>query len=260
MGPVKLVTDSSANAPPLTLCHENCQVLPIKFRIGNRLLEDTPDAAEFLYMSIASGGPLASSAPALLDYLGCLAAGDDLLFVTPAREFSAMHRAASMAAEIAGRPVEVVDSRTAGVATLLVADATLSLLDAGADVTEAADGAREVAGRTEMAAALPGALPPGGDSPGPYRSLVRLRGGAAIASPDDDGEVIADPISRLRTEWLEDGGWNADRTAVFHSGAPGLAAELAERLGCDAPVGRLSPALGQLAGLGSVGIAWTRRG
>ncbi len=235
-------------------------------------MEDTPEAAEELYTSIAAGDQLVSAPPALLDYLGHAGGAHEVLVITPAREFAPMHTAAKTAAAISSWPFEVVDSRTAGAAEYLVVEATLRVIEQGAGAAEAAELARDLALRTELVAALPDAGPGTGvgtvepsrsrrqPGPAPMRSLVRIRNGAAITDPGDEESDIDDPISRLRSEWLEDGGWNADMTVVFHSGAPLLASELATRLGCDARIGRLSPSLGQLTGIGCIGIAWTRRG
>jgi fatty acid-binding protein DegV len=266
---VVLVTDSSACLPPALFYQSNVRVLPIRILLAHGDLKDTPDAIDLVYRALLSEDTVTSGPPTLVDYLQGIEEQnfDEAIILTPAREFSGMHRLADVAAKLSDRPTEVVDTRSAGAAHCLVALATLRAVNDGAGAREAAAVAREVAARTELVAALPDPESVPRDVGFPLSELANMRGtthprfrirdGAVIPLLDENGS--SDALAGLKNVWSELGGPEAEENLIFHGAAEPRAEELRELLGCAAPIVPFSPALALQTGVGCVGVAWTRR-
>src|SRR5688572_23475110 len=102
MRSVALVTDSSACVPLDLPDVERIRVLPIQIHLRSGDISDaTEGAADLVYEALARGEPVKSSAPTTLEYLTAMeeAPADSVLVITPAAEFTGMHRNAAVAAE-----------------------------------------------------------------------------------------------------------------------------------------------------------------
>src|SRR5579884_3160150 len=122
-----IVTDSSACLPPRVARELGVRIVPIGivFGQGDDARDDTVDP-ERVHRALARHQPVKSVPPSALDYLSAIEAspeGHDVVVLTPATEFTVMCRTAQLAAGLADRPVEVVDTRTAASAQGLVVEA-----------------------------------------------------------------------------------------------------------------------------------------
>jgi fatty acid-binding protein DegV len=264
---VVLVTDSSACLPPALFYHANVRVVPIRIILPNGTVKETAQSIDEIYRAMAAPGTVTSSPPTLADYLGAIEGDgfEEALVLTPATEFTCMHRVASMAASLSARPVEVVDTRTVAAAQCLVAAAALEAIAAGAGVAEAAETARDAARRTELVAALPelGSMPrtaefaakePSGQRRG--HPLLRFVDGVIVPLPE--AESSGAELDVLEAAWSACGGPHADETVIFHGASEPLARELSSLLGGTAEIVSFSPALALQMGVGCVGAAWTK--
>ena len=264
--PVAVVTDSSACLPPDLARAHGIEVLPIAIHLGDDDLHDgVPAAAERVYRALRAGEPVKSSAPSPDEYLAAIEGGEDVLVVTPATEFTGMHRSASLAAELSSARVVVHDSRTAAAAQGLVVLAAAVAARGGLEA--AARAAEEATARAELVAALDGLehISRSGRVPAFALGLAR-RLGVRPVFRFRDGEVdrvgvprsLEASIDRIAREWASRGGPDASRGAVFHAAAPERAEALRARLGGSPLEVEFSPSMGIHTGPGVVGAAWLR--
>lgn len=264
-----IVTDSSACLPDRVARQLGVRVVPIGivFGHGPDARDDTVDP-ERVHRALARHQPVKSVAPSALDYLSAIEASPadhHVLVLTPATEFTVMCRTAQLAAGLADRPVDVVDTRTAASAQGLVVEAAARAAGSGQSPDEVVAAALDAARRAHLVAALQtlDTLEEGGLVPSPSLEAAR-RSGASPMFSFRDGTV--DPVGRdadgdlaraLVGEWERRGGPEGTGTTVFHAGALRVAQRLRAALG--APVGppaRFSPAMTLHTGVGLVGIAW----
>src|SRR5919197_164612 len=221
-----VVTDSSACLPRRESEGIGIRVLPIELFIGGQEFHGDDDLAdEAVAQALAREEPIKSSAPSVSAYLSAVeeAPTDEVVVLTPAREFTRMHDNASVAATDLAR------------AELVAALASLETLQASGRV---------------QAGALTLAKHMG------IRPVFRLHDGRVerIGVPRDEDAAIR-RIARAAISH----GFAADADAVLmHVADRELAERLREELGCDAPIARFSPAMAAHTGLGLVGVAWLR--
>ena len=265
---VTLITDSSACLPQSLIERHDIRIVPILLQIGSREFRDGVDLRpEAVYRALEDGVPVKSSAPSPLDYLEAIEAaeGSSVLVVTPATEFTRMHRHASLAAELAGRDVRVVDSRSATAGHGLVVLSAAEALASGAPVEEAVAAAARAAARTELVACLDSleflrqsgrvpALAVGLANHLGVRPCFRMRDGTAERLGLPRSEEAA--LQRIARQWRAGGGRTARRSAVFHAARPDRAERLAAMLGGVSFVTEFSAAMGIHTGPGVVGVAW----
>jgi DegV family protein with EDD domain len=245
-------------------------VVPISVQIADQEYRDGVDLdPQALYRALRDGTPVKSAAPSPLDYLDAIQAAGErpVVVVTPAQEFTRMHRNALLGAELAQRPVAVVDSRAAAAAHGLVVLAAAEALAAGGGLDDAVAAAEEASGAAELVAAIEsldqlrasGRVPAvtlGLASRLGVRPVFRMRAGSAerVALPRSEEAALR----RVVLEWRSGGGPAAGRAAVFHAGRPEQASRLAERLGVETIVSEFSAAMAIHTGPGAVGVAWLR--
>jgi DegV family protein with EDD domain len=266
-----LITDSSACIPRAVLRRFGITVVPIQVVVGGEEFRDGVDLdRRKLYRALERGMAVKSSAPSPLDYLDAIeAVPEDAtpVVVTPAAEFTRMNANAAHAAELAGRRVTVVDSRsaTAGHGLVVLAAAEAGRSGSVDDVVAAAE---DAAGRAELVACLESLehLRQSGHLPAMaiglanhlgVRPVFRMRDGTAerLALPRSEGSALA----RVVSEWRAGGGPRAQAAAVFHAGRPERAATLAELLGGRASfITEFSAAMAIHTGPGVTGVAWLR--
>ena len=268
--PVALITDSSACLPPSVRRRYDVGVVPILVQIDGEEFRDGVDLdPSALYRAVEEGTPVKSAAPSPLDYLDAIeAAGDGpVVVVTPAEEFTRMHRNAVLGAELSGRPVSVVDSRSAAGAQGLVVLAAAEAGEAGGAIDDAVAAAEAAASAAELVAWIESLeyLRTSGRVPAftlglaahlGVRPVFRMRAGTAerVALPRSDDAALR----RVVREWRAGGGPSASRAAVFHAGRPELADRLAEQLGVETIVSEFSAAMAIHTGPGTIGLAWLR--
>jgi DegV family protein with EDD domain len=246
-------------------------VIPIAILIGDDELADGPDVATKVYRSFVAEEPAKSAAPSLRDYLDAVESGefDEALILTPAAEFTVMYRNARLAATMAHRHVEVVDTRTAAAGQGLVTSIALEALEAGASAAEAGELAQMAARRTELIATLPdlttiersGHVPAtalGTTAAQRAQPLFRFNAGSIV--PLGGPGPGADASSLLRATWEAAGGPDAERTLFFHAAHRAEADKFRRLLGRSDPVVEFSPAMTVHTGIGCVGVAWVRAG
>jgi DegV family protein with EDD domain len=248
------------------------RVLPITIHLSSQDIEDgQTGAADVVYERLREGEEVKSSAPSPIDYLDAAeeSGGDGVVIVTPATEFTVMYRNASVAAEVARRPVVVVDSRTAAAAQGLVVQKACETASRGGSMDDVASAAEDAADRADLVAALDdvdnlrrsGRIPPAvldvvhrmG-----LRPVFRLHSGVVrrVGVPRSNDAAIR----RIRRE-AQLLGWTKDvPSAVFHASAPARARELLGLLGTTDPITEFSPSMGIHTGPGVVGVAWLRNG
>jgi DegV family protein with EDD domain len=265
---VTLITDSSACLVPDLLDRFGVRILPIVIHLPSEDLHDRmAGASPKVYSALARGESVKSSAPSPLEYLAAIedADGDAVIVITPAAEFTVMYRNASLAAEIAGRPVTVIDSRTAAAAQGLVVLAACEAAASCDSPEELVSAVEDASRRAELVAALEsvefirrsGRIPPaalGLARQMGIRPVFRLKAGMAERVGITRSAEAA--LRRISREWSLRGGPGAGRTAVFHSAAPERAAELLGLLGQKGFVTEFSPSMGIHTGPGVVGVAW----
>lgn len=267
---ISIVTDSSACLPSDDAASARVDILPIAIHLQDAELRDgMPEAASRVYSALNAGRPAKSSAPSPLEYLTPIesSGAEETVIVTPAEEFTTMHRSARVAAEIAPGRVAVVDSRTAAAAQGLVVLAAAQAAASGAPLEDVVAVAEDAARRAELVAALEDLdhIRRSGRVPAFAVDLAR-RLGVRPVFRFRRGEVerLGVPRSpeaamdRIRREWRDRGGPGAERSAVFHAAAPDRAEQLESLLGGVSFRMEFSPSMGIHTGPGVVGAAWLR--
>jgi len=265
---IALITDSSACVPEELIRDHKIRIVPILVQIGSEEFRNGVDLQPArLYRALEQDVPVKSAAPSPLDYLDAIEeAGDrSVVILTPATEFTRMHRNAVLGAELSGRQVAVVDSRSATAGHGLVVLAAAEARAAGGGVDDVVAAAEDAAVRVELVAALEtlsslrqsgrvSALTLGVANTLGVRPVFRMRRGVVERLGLPRSEEAA--VNRIVRDWKSGGGPDADRSAVFHAGRPERAQDLATRLGNDPFVTEFSAAMAIHTGPGVVGVAW----
>jgi len=270
-GRIVVVTDSSACLPDEDLRHPQLRVLPISIVAGEVQGEDGTIDPLLVYRALERDELVRSRPPTVLDYLTAVEAEEfaGAVVITPAREFTVMHRNATFAARLTNRPVKVIDTRTAAAAQGLVVRAALAVATAGGGLVKVASAAQKAAAQAELVATLPtvrwiarsGRMgearidgTPGADADGP--ALFRFRRGAVLPLGTIAG--AADLPAALGHAWSDRAGADAAEALVFHAAAPEEARRVRAALGARQAIVEFSPAMAMYTGPGCVGIAWLR--
>jgi len=264
MARVLVVTDSSgcvAAAP-----HASLRVLPITILVSGGEHTDSPEVADAVYEALDDQRPVRSLPPSTHDYVKAIEDGDfdAAVVITPAREFTVMHRNAELAARLVDRPVQVIDCRTAAAAQGLVvleavnaARRRRSLAGVASVVNDCARRAALIAMLPSLTAAQRNARLPA-EAPGRVADgalgLFRFHNGAV----SHIGDVIpgADPVEAICQAWYSAGGSPAAKSLVFHATEQTMAQTLAARLGGEPGIVPFSPAMAIHTGPGWLGVAW----
>ena len=245
------------------------RVVPIGilFGTGAEARDDTVDP-DRVHRALARHQPVKSVPPSVLDYVAAIESGppgDQVLVLTPATEFTVMCRTARLAAGLADRRVDVVDTRTAASAQGLVVEAAARVAATGAEPAAVLEAAHDAVERARLIAALQSldTLEEGGLVPSPSLEAARRSGGSPMFAFRDGAvepvghDVDGDLARALVEEWALRGGPDGSDATVFHAGALDLARRLRTEIGTAAgPPTRFSPAMTLHTGVGLVGIAW----
>ncbi len=275
---IRIITDSTCEAPPEVLHHPAVTVVPLSVVFGQEALRDGIEITrEQFWARLPASDPLPSTSQAIpSDFLGLFenftAAGDEVIALVLSSKLSGTYSAAVVAYESnPGWSVEVIDSTTISVGLGLMVQEAVAMIDAGA--TRAEIVARLLAmrehvhlvfvletleylqrgGRIGKAQALVG-------------TLLKFKPLLGIV----DGEVV--PLGRVRSKSkalesaqeillkrVTDRGANA-RLALTHAVAAeetwALAAKLSKAFDCPTFfVAELGPVIGVHVGPGTVGVA-----
>lgn len=135
---IRIITDSTCEAPPEVLGHPAVTVLPLTVLFGQTALRDGVDIsyAEF-WARLPQSDPLPTTSQAApSDFTAllarCVPAGEEVVILTISSKFSGTYSSALTAAEAYPGAVSVVDSRTTSIGQGLLLQEALALRDAGA--------------------------------------------------------------------------------------------------------------------------------
>ncbi|MHB1599067.1 MAG: DegV family protein [Acidimicrobiales bacterium] len=271
MGRVAVVTDSSTCLPAALAEVFGIRVLPISANLPED--RSSPDAD----LAAGTSWPLSEAAeqeeltganrPFVTEYLAAVAAPAPpaAVLVTPAVEFAAMFRNASLAAELADRPAVAVDARTAAAGQALVVLAGAEEAATGADLAAVVAAIEDASRRVELVASLEtlgplrrsGPVPDavlGPDDESESRSVFRMRGGTI--EPLGSTGSAQETLETIRQAYIEGTPGGAERSTVFHAGAAELAERLEAMIGPVDFVSGFSASMQVHTGQGVVGVAW----
>jgi DegV family protein with EDD domain len=268
-GPITLITDSSACIPAEAVRRLGVRVVPIQVTIEDQEFRDGVDLEPAtLYEALERGRAVKSAAPTPLEYLDAIERAEgSVVVLTPATEFTHMHRNALLAADMCERAVTVVDSRSATSGHGLVALTAAEVAAAGGSVDDVIAAAEDAGARAELVACLESLefLRQSGHVPAIAIGLAgRLRVRPVFRMREGTAERIGLPrsehgaLDRIVAAWRAVAGAGAARPAVFHAGRPERAAELSRMLGGASFVTEFSAAMAIHTGPGVVGAAWLR--
>jgi len=274
-GTVVLVTDSTASLPDPVVAERRIVVVPLQVVVGARAMDEGAATRASVAEALRAFDPVSTSRPApesfAAAYAEAVRAGaTSVVSVHLSAQLSGTCESARTAAARAGVPVEVVDSRQIGLATGFAVLAAADAVDAGADAAGAAEAARTRAaatasyfyvdtleylrrgGRVGAAAAVVGAALA-------VKPLLTVRDGSV--RPLEKVRTAGRALSRIEELAVEAAGTSAAvDVGVQHLGAPGRAAQLAERLRVRLPRARLvweqevSAVIGAHIGPGAVAV------
>jgi DegV family protein with EDD domain len=264
---VAVITDSSACLDP-EMVPDGLTVLPITIHLPSEDLSDaSPEAARRVHKSVEDGEPVKSSSPSVASYVKAIEDGgaEEAVVITPAEEFTAMYRNASLAAELATMPAAVIDSRTAAAAQGLVVEAAMAAASGGGDLEQVARAARDAAQRARLVATVDSleVIRQSGRVPSGALELAHKLGIRPIFALKS-GEVkrlgvartTTEALGHIRKELLRSGPWNDRGPVVFHADRAETAAELMAALGGKTRIREFSAAMSIQTGPGVVGAAW----
>jgi len=269
---IGLVTDSNAQLPPDLRQRYQVGVVPLTVVVGGRPYREGVDitSAEF-YERLGSGAEVSTAAPspgeALEVYEQAASGGaTEVLSIHIGSNTSATINAVKVAAGSSPVPVEVVDTETASFAVACCVWAAGEVLNAGGDLTHAADVARRVAGRVGNVFIV-GAL-----------DLARRGGRLAADAAEGEGlpvlalaggqmnvvghvEDVESAVDAMTDYFVEAAAGQAQRAGVGDALTPELAGEYAARLAARPEVVELvryeiGPSVGAHTGAGTVGACF----
>jgi DegV family protein with EDD domain len=271
MARVAVVTDSSTCLPAEILDKLGVITVPVTVHLpGADGVDGSEQLSHRISQAVARDQYVRSTQPYITDYLAAVeeSGSEDVVIVTPAMEFAAMFRNASLAAELTSRHDVVVDSRTAAAGEALVVLAGAEAAAAGANLAEVVETIESASRRVDLVATLatldpirrsrrvPAPLLRGSALQG-VRSLFRMREGTVELLGEVSGEE--EGFARIREEYVRGGGLGSQRSTVFHADSPEAAERLSDLLGEVDFVSGFSAAMQLHTGPGVIGAAWLPR-
>jgi DegV family protein with EDD domain len=266
-----IITDSTTSLAPGVLERPDVRVVPLTFHFGpEEVYRDKIDMSneEFYERLLAVDEFPTTSQPPAGEFLAAceaLDAYDNILVLTLSRKFSGTYDSAVAAAQMAERPVEVLDTRSAEMGSGLILREALRVVDEGGDFEDVRRAAESAIGRCNVLFAV-GTLEYLAKS-GRIGRAQRLLGTALDVRPVlkiEDGEVVPHKRTRGRKRQMaaiaEEAAPAAEagRPLFFgHVGAPEQLSELAERLGVEERlVAEIGGVVGAHVGPGAYGVAY----
>ena len=268
VGPVRVITDSSACVPAELVARFGVCVLPISVFLpeDGATGTDPPDGAP-VPEALAREELAGANHPFVTEYLQAIESPDfdSAVVITPAIEFATMYRNAALAAEFATRPVALIDARTAAAGQALVVLAGAEAAAEGAGMEDVVHVVEEAARRVELVASLATLEPIRRSGPVPdnvlgeleptgVRSVFRMRDGTV--EPLGTAETADEMLEMIHAAYRLSALAGTERSAIFHANASQLAARLGELIGGVDFVSGFSVAMQVHTGGGVVGAAW----
>jgi DegV family protein with EDD domain len=265
---VAIITDSSACFPPTVARRLGIRVLPLSVHLGSETVPDgTHNLSSRVYDAMHRDDPVKSSPPSTAEYLTAIeeARATEVVVITPATEFTSMYRNAALAADLASRPTEVVDARTAAAAHGLVVLMAAEAAHAGNQLPRVVAEAEDAATKVDLVACLANLDPlrdSGRVSPTALQTVDRVRSRSVFRLSDGVVEPLATSngmtraLRRIHREWKTSGGPDARRSIIFHAQQDAAAAALADMIGRPNWVTEFSAAMGIHTGPWVVGVSW----
>jgi DegV family protein with EDD domain len=265
------VTDSSTCLPSPVLGKLGVVTVPVTVHLPDADGVDGSDQLSHrISQAMARDQYVRSTQPYITDYLAAIedAGHEEVVIVTPAMEFAAMFRNASLAAELTSRHAVVVDSRTAAAGEALVVIAGGEAAAAGASLEEVVAVIESASRRVDLVATLatldpirrsrrvPAPLLRGSPLEGAL-SLFRMRDGTVELLGEVNGEQEA--FARIRAAYEEGCRAGTERSTVFHADSPQAAERLCQLLGEVDFVSGFSAAMQVHTGPGVIGASWLPR-
>lgn len=262
------MTDSSTCLPAEILEKLAIVTVPVTVHLpGTSAMDGSDQLSQRISEAVERDQLVRSTHPYITDYLAAVegSGSDDVVIVTPAMEFAAMFRNASLAAELTSRRVTVVDSRTAAAGEALVVMAGAEAAAAGGGLGEVTATIEAACRRVDLVASLatldpirrsrrvPAPLLRGTPLEG-IRSLFRMRDGTVELLGEVTGDEEA--FSAIAAAFAAGGGKGATRSTVFHADRPEAAERLCAVLGDVDFVSGFSAAMQLHTGPGVIGAAW----
>jgi DegV family protein with EDD domain len=269
---IGLVTDSNAQLPPDLRERYEVGVVPLTVVVGGQPYREGVDitTAEF-YEQLASGADVSTAAPSpgevLAVYEQAASAGaTEILSIHIGSNTSATINAVKVAAGSSPVPVEIVDTGTASFAVACCVWAAGEVLNAGGDLSHAADVARRVAERVgnvfivgALDLARRGGRLAADATEGEGLPVLALAGGqmSAVGHVHD----VESAVDAMTDYFVEAASGEPQRAGVGHALTPELAAEYAARLAARPEVVELvryeiGPSVGAHTGAGTVGACF----
>ncbi|MCY4162950.1 MAG: DegV family EDD domain-containing protein [bacterium] len=150
---VGIVTDSTAALPTEVQKRWDIAVVPLSLTVDGRTVQE----GELATSEILAAKTYSSASPSPGAFAQAIAAqdqGQGVIVLTVAATLSSTYQAASLAAQQATCPTQIVDSRTAAGGLALVAIAAARASHAGANLTDVAAAATHVTQRIRLLGAL----------------------------------------------------------------------------------------------------------
>ena len=275
---IRIITDSTCEAPPEVLGHPAVTVLPLSVVFGQTALRDGVEITrEQFWQRLPTSNPLPTTSQATTaDFIGPFrdftARGDEVIALVLSAKLSGTYSSAITALESQpGWPVDVIDSRTISVGLGLMVQEAVAMVEAGLSRAEIVGRLNTMRDRVHLIFAL--------------ETLEYLQRGGRIGKAQAfmgtllkfkpllgivDGEVV--PVTRVRSRtkaleelqnWLnqvESARGAQIRLGVTHALVPDDAAAvnqaLATRFGTQSTfIAALGPVLGVHVGPGAIGAA-----
>jgi DegV family protein with EDD domain len=140
---IRIITDSTCEAPPEVLRHPAVTVVPLTVLFGQEALRDGIEITrEQFWARLPSANPLPTTSQAApSDFLGLFeswtAAGDEVIAILISGKLSGTLSSALLAYEShPGWPIEVIDSKSVSIGLGLLVQEAVRMLDAGASRSE----------------------------------------------------------------------------------------------------------------------------
>lgn len=279
---IRIITDSTCEAPPEILHHPAVTVVPLSVVFGQEALLDGIDITREQFWSRLPGSdPLPTTSQAApSDFLGHFedftAAGDEVIVIVLSAKLSGTYSSATIAYESQpGWPIDIIDSANIAVGLGLMVQEAVTMVDAGA--TRAEIVARLLAmreqvhlvfvletleylergGRIGKAQALVGTLLK-------FKPILGIVGGEVVPQGRVRSRAKAlECAEELLLKSIPNRGEKV-QLAVTHAVAPeearALAAKLSKAFDCqDVFVAELGPVIGVHVGPGTIGAAVVSR-
>jgi DegV family protein with EDD domain len=275
---IKIVTDSTCEAPPGVLQHPAVTVVPLYVVFGKESLKDKVQISHDAFWQRAqTANPLpTTSQPTPTDFLGpfrsLTEAGDEVIAVTISGKLSGTYSSAAQAKqELPSQPIDLVDSESTSVGLGLMVQEALRMVEQGASRAEIVSALNDMRAHVRILFSVDTLdyLARGGrigKAQAFVGTLLSFKPMLAIT----DGEIV--PVARVRSrrkalETLVETHASAApqrgpgvSVGVTHANAPDEARAVAQELGTtfgttDVFVAELGPVLGVHTGPGMIGAA-----